>query len=157
MMNTSTTQIQTINPPPPANINYNINNSNMKRKYDVSSPSNMVDSINNYKIAASPVVTDNTIQTTENCYNSSNNSTPKKRRLLIGKNVDKVPELSISTIERHLETLISNPENCLNEVNEANNNNDSILLVDNVNTNDDNLVGRNSYIIGYSLANSSLN
>jgi hypothetical protein len=41
-------------------------------------------------------------------FNNSNSSTPKKQRLLIGKNTSKIPELSISTLERHLEYLTSN-------------------------------------------------
>ncbi len=57
-------------------------------------------------------------------FNNSNSSTPKKQRLLIGKNTNKIPELSISTLERHLEYLTSNNTNntnngCINPVEQS--------------------------------------
>ena len=116
--------------------------SNNKRKCDFRSP-------NNTELNFNINTATNVIDTNENSYSgNSNNSTPKKRRLLIGKNVNKVPELSISTIERHLETLISDSNNCITQL-EVNGepskiNDNSILIVENenINNDDENMVGK---------------
>ena len=138
---------------------------NNKRKYEFKSPNSTDICLNTNKNNTSKPNEanelcnhDNPNETNENilCFDHSNNSTPKKRRLLIGKNVNKVPELSISTIERHLEMLTSNSDLDENQATNAinltsnnnllnNNNNNSIIIVENVNTNEENLVGNACY------------
>jgi hypothetical protein len=110
-------------------------NNNNKRKYEFKSPIKTDSRIDK---------TDTIKTNVENipCFNQTDNSTPKKRRLIIGKNVPKVPSLSISTIERHLEMLTSNSVNN-QAANDFDNNDSDVLNVEQVNLNaiDNSMVG----------------
>ncbi len=96
-------------------------------------------------------------QTQQNFDNSDVNlvdeSNKKKPRILIGRNVEKVPELSCSTLERQLGIIITDASNFLKEQEEKEKQNLEINTNNNSNVNADinnsNIVSTNKFAESY--------